>query len=64
VGVRNHPSKTHRYTYDQRGNKNSFTDPQGTKFTYDYNNSQLQTIHIPNVGNIHISAYQWQAPNP
>lgn len=56
-------SKTHHYSYDSRGNKQSFTDPQGTKFEYFYNNdNQLISLVIPTVGSINFTEYQWSAP--
>lgn len=56
-------SKSHQYSYDKRGNKKSFTDPQGTAIQYFYNdNNQLNALIIPTVGTLSFS-YQWQAPS-
>ena len=51
-------TKSFSYTYDSRGNKASFTSPDGTTYNYTYNrNGQPTQIATP-VGNIAL-AYQW-----
>jgi large repetitive protein len=51
-------TKSFSYSYDGKGNKSSFTTPEGTAYSYTYNrNSQPTQITTP-VGNITL-AYQW-----
>lgn len=51
-------TKTYSYTYDGKGNKASFTTPEGTSYGYTYNkNSQPTQITTP-AGAISL-AYQW-----
>jgi YD repeat-containing protein len=43
--------------------KQTFTAPDNTVYTYLYGlNNELQSIQIPGVGNIEISAYTWSRP--
>lgn len=38
-------TKTYSYSYDAKGNKQSYTSPEGTQYSYGYNkNGQLKTI--------------------
>ena len=63
LGQSNEFSKTYHYNYNNIGNKQSFTNPEGIEFKYYYNkNNQLQTIQIPHVGSINAANYQWTAP--
>lgn len=51
-------TKTYSYSYDVKGNKQSYTSPEGTQYNYAYNkNNQLKTITYNNQA---ISFdYQW-----
>jgi len=51
-------TKTYGYSYDSKGNKATFTSPEGVAYSYTYNkNDQLKTITTP-VGQI-VLEYNW-----
>ncbi len=51
-------SKSYGYSYDVRGNKATFTSPEGTVYSYTYNrNDQVRTIATP-AGQISLD-YSW-----
>jgi len=51
-------SKTYSYTYDDKGNKASFTTPEGTAYNYTYNKNNQPTQITTPAGAISL-AYQW-----
>ena len=55
--------KTFRYTYYSNGQKQSFTMPDGTTYSYSYNNNELRNVRIPGVGNISYPSYTMSRPD-
>jgi len=51
-------TKSYSYAYDGKGNKSSFTSPEGTAYTYGYNRNDQPTQITTPVGNVGL-AYQW-----
>jgi len=52
------------YSYYKNGVKSSFIAPDGTEYTYTYDDSnQLTSVQIPGVGAITVNAYQWNKPS-
>lgn len=51
-------TKSYSCTYDTRGNKASFTTPEGTTYSYTYNMNNQPTQITTSAGNITL-AYQW-----
>lgn len=57
-------SKTFRYTYSANGQKQSFTMPDGTTYSYTYtDNNGLEDIRIPGVGAIEYPSYTLNRPD-
>jgi RHS repeat-associated protein len=56
-------SLTHAYTYYANGQRETYTDPQGTTYTYLYDdNNQFVAMIIPGEGTVTVDNYLWQAP--
>ena len=56
-------SKSFEYTYYGNGLKHTFTAPDSTVYTYTYGtNNELQSITIPEIGDITIPDYTWNRP--
>jgi large repetitive protein len=51
-------TKSYSYTYNGKGNKASFTTPEGTAYSYTYNRNNQPTKITTPVGNIAL-AYEW-----
>nr|WP_239480299.1 RHS repeat-associated core domain-containing protein [Parashewanella hymeniacidonis] len=56
-------SKTYQYQYYDNGTIKKFVMPQGTEYSYEYdNNDQLLRLKIPGEGSLRVNEYRWQAP--
>ncbi|MCL4542123.1 MAG: RHS domain-containing protein [Chloroflexi bacterium] len=56
-------SKTHSYTYDEDGNKATYTNPEGVTYTYTWTpDGDFQSLTIPGEGTIAVTEYQWRTP--
>jgi len=51
-------TKTYSYSYDGRGNKQSFTSPEGVTYSYSYNKNDQPTAITTPAGQIKLD-YQW-----
>jgi len=56
-------TKSYGYTYYPNGKKRSFTAPDGTTYSYRYDEAnRLKGIRIPDLGEITYHDYQWRKP--
>ena len=61
----NYPSfsKQYQYSYFDNGKVKSFTMPDGTVYSYEYdNNNQLTRLQIPGEGSLRVNEFTWTAP--
>ncbi|MCP4379000.1 MAG: hypothetical protein GY794_22840, partial [bacterium] len=56
-------SKPFSYTYDNSGQKRSFTMPDGATYSYTYEHNELRNIRIPSAGNINYPSYTMGRPD-
>jgi len=56
-------TKTQSYTYDKRGLKASYTNPEGETYHYSYDaNGNIQTVTIPQQGQVTYNSYAINQP--
>ena len=57
-------SKTQTYDYHPDGKLKSYTTPEGTTYQYGYNrNNELESVRIPDVGQMIYTDHQWNLPS-
>src|SRR5690554_2395018 len=57
-------SKTQAYAYHPDGKLKSYTTPEGTTYQYGYNrNNELESVRIPDVGQMVYTDHQWNLPS-
>src|SRR5690554_2668646 len=57
-------SKTQTYAYHPDGKLKSYTTPEGTTYQYGYNqNNELETVRIPDIGQMIYTDFQWNLPS-
>src|SRR5690554_6560479 len=57
-------SKTQTYAYHPDGKLKSYTTPEGTTYQYGYNrNNELESVRIPDVGQMVYTDHQWNLPS-
>ena len=56
-------SLSHGYTYDEAGNKKTYTGPDGVTITYHWDKARLFRIEIPGEGSIYYNSYMWNRPD-
>ncbi|MCP4986708.1 MAG: hypothetical protein GY928_11825 [Colwellia sp.] len=56
-------SKQYQYSYYDNGRVKSLTMPDGTQYSYEYdNNNQLTRLQIPGEGSLRVNEFKWTAP--
>ncbi|MCX4024712.1 RHS domain-containing protein [Endozoicomonas sp. SM1973] len=56
-------SKTFTYGYNEHGQIQAYTTPEGVTYEYSYTpNGEFKSLKIPSVGQLIVNQYQWMSP--